>query len=127
MEMSSTCNGIKIRALNQDCNRIAVKSSVQTSWNLPYKAFRFSKPAESEVGIAKDELLVIAFQDGSGEAVCEIEPLGDKAGTLIAQSSRNATRTLRVGSRYRYALQPGESIIMRSANIVYADGTRERR
>src|SRR5271166_1473103 len=124
---SALCNGIKVRTLNPDCNRIAVKSSVQTSWMMTYKPHVFSRPKEYEIGIDKNELLVIAFQDGSGGAVIEVEPLGDKAGTLIAQSSRNATRTLRVGGKYRYELAPGESVIMRGSNIIYADGTREKR
>lgn len=116
----SECNGIKLRALNPDCNRIAIKSSVQTSWMVSYKKYsHFSKPAEYEIGFNKDELLVLSFQDGSGSAAIEILPLGDKVGTIIAQSSRNATRTLRVGGKYRYELQPGESVILRGSKIVY--------
>ena len=127
MELAQSCNGVKVRTLNPDCNRIAVKSNVQTSWMMTYKKHVFSRPQEYEIGIDKNELLVIAFQDGSGGAAIEIEPLGDKAGTMIAQSSRNATKTLRVGTKYRFELKPGESVIMRSSNIVYADGSREKR
>jgi hypothetical protein len=113
------CNGFKLRLLNPDCNRIAVKSSVQTSWMPTYKKHVFSKPQEYEVGFDRDELVVIGFQDGSGEAVIEIVPLGDKVGTIICQSSRNATRVLRVGSKYRYTLEPGEQLVMRGKNIIY--------
>lgn len=115
----SDCNGFKLRALNPDCNRIAVKSSIQTSWMMTYKKHVFSKPTEYEVGFDKNELIVISFQDGSGGAVVEIEPLGEKVGTIIAQSSRNATRTLRVGSTYRYEMSPGESIVIRGAKIAH--------
>jgi len=113
------CNGFKLRALNPDCNRIAVKSSVQTSWMVTYKPFIVSKPKEYEIGFDRDELIVIAFQDGSGHAHIEIVPLGDKVGTIIAQSSRNATKVLRVGTKYRFDLAPGEQIIFRSNALVY--------
>ena len=126
--MEQICNGIKVRALNPDCTRIAVKSSAQSSWMMGYKRYSMiSKPAEYEIGIAKNELLVLSFQDGSGGAAIEVEPLGDKAGTLVYTSNRNQRKTLRVGSKYRFEMKPGESIIMRSSEIRYADGTYEKR
>lgn len=115
----SECNGFKLRALNQDCNRIAVKSSVQTTWAMTFKSGVFSKPKQYDVGFDKNELIVISFQDGSGAAEIEITPLGEKVGTIIAQSSRGPTKTLRVGGRYNYTLQPGESIVIRGARIIY--------
>lgn len=113
------CNGFKLKVLNQDCNRIAVKSSVQTSWNPTYKTSLLSRAKEYDIAIDKDELVVISFQDGSGCAEIELKPLGDKVGTLIAQSSRNATKTLRVGGNYKFQLQPGESLVIRGSRIVY--------
>ncbi len=115
------CNGFKLRTLNQDCNRLAIKSNVQTSWNPSYKGHRFARNKEYEIGFDRDELIVIAFQDGSGGASIEIQPLGDKVGTIIAQSSRDATKVLRVGSKYRFDLAPGEQIIFRSKAIHYPD------
>lgn len=113
------CNGIKVRPLNQDCNRIAVKSSVQTTWMMTYKKRVLAKPESYDIAMDRDELLVLSFQDGSGGAEIEIEPLGDRVGTLIAQSSRGPTRTLRVGQKYPIALSPGESIVLRGSNIVH--------
>jgi len=114
------CNGFQLRPLNPDCNRIAVKSSAQTSWCPTFKKHIFSKPEEYEVGFTTNELIVMTYQDYlSGEAAFDIVPLGDAAGTIIAQSSRNATRVLRVGTKYRYTLEPGESLIFRSANLRY--------
>jgi hypothetical protein len=113
------CNGFKMRTLNADCNRLAVKSNCQTSWNPTYKTRILARPKEYEIGFNRDELIVITFQDGSGNAEFEITPLGEKVGTIIAQSSRNATRTLRVGTTYRYDLEPGESLVFRSHVIRY--------
>src|SRR5271154_7085632 len=103
--MSQT-NGFKLRCLNQDCNRVAVKSTHQTSWNPTYKKHVFSKPGEYEVGIHQNELAVITFQDGSGGAEIEITPLGDRVGTLLMQSSRNAHKVLRVNTKYKFKLAP---------------------
>lgn len=115
----SECNGFKLRACNQDCNRIAVKSSVQSTWMMTYKTRLLAKPKEYEVGLMKNELLVLSFQDGSGQAEIEITPLGERVGTLIMQSSRNTSRVLRVGTPHRFHLKPGESITLRNHNIVH--------
>jgi hypothetical protein len=113
------CNGFKLRGLNQDCNRIAVKSTHQSTWAMPYKSHVFSRPKEHDVAIHRNELAVLTFQDGSGCAEIEVIPLGDKVGTLLMQSSRNARRTLRVGAKYRFTLQPGESVTFRNHTIIH--------
>jgi len=117
------CNGIKLRGLNQDCTRIAVKSTHQSSWQMPYKNHRFARPIEHDVAMHQNEIIVLSFQDGSGAAEIEVTPLGAKVGTLLAQSSRNAHKTLRVGQKYRFLLQPGESFIFRNSTITHP--TRE--
>lgn len=116
--MSDT-NGLKVTPLNSDCSRVAVKSSIASSWMLGYKPPGHARPKAQEIAVSKDELLVIAFQDGSGSAEVQIEPLGDRAGTIIMQSSRGPTMVLRVGGKYRRALAPGESLVFRSRRIVY--------
>jgi hypothetical protein len=115
----SVCNGFKLRGLNQDCTRIAVKSTHQSSWQMPYKATVFSRPKEHDVAMHVNELAVLSFQDGSGHAEIEITPLGDKVGTMLMQSSRNARQTLRVGMKYRFRLQPGESVTLRNQTIMH--------
>jgi hypothetical protein len=115
----SECNGFKLRGLNSDCNRIAVKSTHQSSWQMPYKSHIFSRPKEHDVAIHKNELVVLSFQDGSGQAEVEITPLGDKVGTLLMQSSRNARQTLRVGAKYRFVFKPGESITFRNHTMIH--------
>ena len=115
----SQCNGLKLTPLNQDCNRIAVKSSVATSWQMTFKSRAKGALQSQEVGFDKDELLVISFQDGSGNAELEIEPLGDKAGTIIMQDSRGPTLVMRVGKRYKHVFPPGASLVFRSRRIVY--------
>ena len=113
------CNGFKLKGLNQDCNRIAVKSTHQSTWMMPYKAPVFSRPKEYDVAIHRNELVVLTFQDGSGCAEVEITPLGDHVGTLLMQSSRNVRQTLRVGAKYRYSLKPGESVTFRNHTMIH--------
>lgn len=106
-------NGFKIRGLNPDSDRISVQSNVQSTWMLPYR--RFGLPLWKEVGMTRDELIILKCQ--GGEAAIELEPLGDRAGTIVAQSSRYATKTLRVGQRYKFELERGEALVLRSTNI----------
>lgn len=118
----SSCNGFKIRGLNQDANRVSIQSNVQSTWQLTYKKIGRKEPPYNEVGMAKNELIVIKCQDGAGYAVIEIVPLGDAVGTLIAESSRKDTKTLRVGSKYQFELDPGETRILRTSTIVHPQG-----
>jgi hypothetical protein len=118
------CNGFKLMGLNQDCNRIAVKSTHQSTWAMPYKSHVFSRPKEHDIAIHQNELIVMTFQDGSGSAEVEITPLGSKVGTLLMQSSRNVRKTLRVGAKYRFTLKPGESLTFRNHTIAHPTDDR---
>lgn len=116
---SAQCNGFEFRGLNPAINRVSVKSNVQTTWSPTYKTPGSKNPKKYEIGMLRDELVVMKCEDGAESAEIEIKPLGDAAGTLIAESSRGATKTLRVGSKYRWVLKPGEALIFRSSRIVY--------
>ena len=117
--MSAVCNGFKFRGLNPAVNRVSVKSNVQTTWSPTYKTPGTKRPKEYEIGMLRDELVVMKCEDGAETAELEITPLGDAAGTLIAESSRDVTKTLRVGSKYRWILRPGEALIFRCSRIVF--------
>ena len=112
-------NGFKIRGLNQASNRVSIQSSVQTTFMLTRRKFGGLLPKWFEVGMTKDELVIVKCQDGADSAEIEIIALGDAAGTLIAQSSRHATRTLRVGTSQTWELEPGESLVVRGTNITH--------
>lgn len=118
----STCNGFKLRGLNQAFNRVSIKSNVQTTWNPTYKSIGAKKPKEHEVAMTRDELIIMKCEDGSEHAVIEIIPLGDAAGTMIVESSRKETKTLRVGGKYRWELDPGEALVCRTSAIMHPNG-----
>jgi hypothetical protein len=122
--MYALCNGIQLVTRNADCNRLAIKSSVQTSWNPTYKTRSSAASKKYEIGIGRNEILVISLQDPSGHAIFDLKPLGDKAGALVAQGDTMGTKTLRVGTNYRYELKGDRSIILRSTEITFRDGTR---
>ena len=75
------------------------------------------KAVEHEVTIMRDELVILKCEDGSDFPAIEIKPLGDKAGTMIVQSSRRGHRYLRVGTWYRWELDPGEALVCRTSEI----------
>lgn len=112
-------NGFRIRGLNQAANRISIQSSAQDTFMLTRRKWAGLLPKWHEVAQAQNELIVIKCQDGADIAEIEIEPLGDRVGCMIADSSRRAARTLRVGSTYVFELAPGEALVLKSEKIVY--------
>jgi hypothetical protein len=122
------CNGFKVRGLNQAAGRVSVKSNAQSTWMLTYKRPGKKEPIWHEVAQAQNELTILKCEDGAEGAIIEVSPLGDKAGTMIAESSRahcggkHLTRTLRVGSKYVWELDPGESLICRTQMMVHPKG-----
>lgn len=115
-------NGFRIRGLNQDSNRVSIQSNVQDTWMLTRRKFAGLINKWYDVAMTRDEIIVIKCQDGASFAEIEIEPLGDRAGVMIAQSSRRSTKSLRVNEVYQFTLEPGEALVLRSQNIVYPTG-----
>lgn len=104
-------NGFKIRGLNSDCDRLAVQSSEQTTWLLGRKRGGKGAPQWHDVGISKNEIIVLRPYGGSPEV--EIRAEGDRAGLLILEQSRGPTRSLRVGQRRVIQLDRDEALVIR--------------
>jgi hypothetical protein len=115
--MTERANGFRIRGLNADCDRLAVQSSEQTTWLLGRQRGGKGRAQWHEVGICKNELIVLRPYGGC--PTVEIEALGDKAGLLILQQSRGPTRSLRVGSKRTVELDRDESLVIRCEWISY--------
>lgn len=111
------CNGFRIRGLNSDCDRLAVQSSEQTTWLLGRKRGGMGRPQWHDVGIARNELIVLRPYGGC--PVVEIRAEGDRAGLLILQQARGATRSLRVGQSRIVELDRDEALIIRCEWIQY--------
>lgn len=111
------CNGFKLRGLNADCDRLAVQSSEQTTWLLGRQRGGKGVPQWQDVGIGRNEIIVLRPYGGS--PVVEIKAEGDKAGLLILQQARGPTRALRVGQRRTIELDRDESLVIRCEWISY--------
>lgn len=112
-------NGFRIRGLNGDANRVSIQSSEQSTFMLTRRKWGGLLPKWHDVAQSQNELIVVKCQDGAASAEFEIEPLGDKVGVMIAQFSRRGSRSLRVGQRYVFTLEPGESLVLKSELIQY--------
>lgn len=111
------CNGFKIRGLNADCDRLAVQSSEQTTWLLGRKRGGLGLPQWHDVGIQRNELVVL--RPYGGAPVVEIRAEGDKAGILVLQAARGATCCLRVGQKRVFELDRDEALVIRCEWIAY--------
>jgi hypothetical protein len=112
MHDNSRTNGFRIRTLNQDCDRLAVQSTVQTTWFCSYKG-QGKRGVVHEVGIAQKELVIL--RPYQGKPVFELEGLGGDHGVLIVQEAAGSTRTLRNGQKVRYECTG--SIVIKTENF----------
>jgi len=114
------CNGVKIRGLNQDSDRVSVQSSLQSTWMLTRRRHAWQVPIAHDVGIAPRELLVVKGQE-SAQPELELAPQGSSEAILIVQSSRHGTRVLRCGTKHVYRLARGETLLLRTAAMANAN------
>lgn len=90
-------NGFRIRTLNQDCDRLAVQSSLSSTWFCSFRSRMRLLAKTHDVGIAKQELIVM--RPYQGKPVIELEGLGGPYGILIVQRANGGTTVLRNGQR----------------------------
>lgn len=102
MPDDSRTNGFAIRTLNQDCDRLAVQSSVQTTWFCRYKGTEGKKPQKHEVGITQREIVVLRPYQGKPEI--ELQGLGGPHGVLLVDRANGGSVVLRNGQRHRFEL-----------------------
>lgn len=94
---NSRTNGFKIRTLNADCDRLAVQSSLQSTWFCSFRSRTRLLAKVHEIGIAQTELVVL--RPYRGKPVIEIEALGGPHGVLILDRANGGTKVLRNGQR----------------------------
>lgn len=116
------CNGVKIKALNQDAGHVAVQSSAETTFMLIRRRWGISRAQAMEKAIGPNEVVHIKAQDDSSAPEIEITPLGNSDATLVCQSNRKGSKTLRVGKPYIFAMQPGEALVLMSPYIRHPIG-----
>ena len=111
MDQSRT-NGFRIRTLNADCDRLAVQSSVQSTWFCTYHGGMRGKllPKKHEVGLAQNELVIL--RPYQGKPVFELEGLGGPHGVLIVERASGGTRTLRNGQKV--VIETVEAVVIKT-------------
>src|SRR6185312_704115 len=67
-------NGIRIRGLDGDVDRVSVQSTEQDSHLLTRRRWKFLPVKWTDVSIGRDELIVLKCNDGT--AVIEVKHLG---------------------------------------------------
>lgn len=119
-------NGFRIRTLNQDCDRLAVQSNIQTTWFCSYNGgfLRRLLPKYHEVGIAQNELIVLRPYRGKPEF--ELEGLGGPYGVLIVQAANGGTSVLRNWQRMRFECD--SALVIKTEHFMPpgTDGTQHR-
>ncbi len=121
-DMEALCNGFKICGLNADADRVAVQSSFQSTWLLGRGARHDRRSGRwvkrwQEVAILRDEIIVLRPYGGAPEL--EIVPLGGACGALIVEATRGATRIVRVGQHYPFALDRDEAAVVKTERVTY--------
>lgn len=111
MTDNARTNGFQIRTLNQDCDRLAVQSSLQSTWFCTYRG-RFL-PKKHEVGIAQSELIVL--RPYQGKPIIEIMGLGGPHGVLRLDFANGGSRTLRNGQRQIFELEA--ALVVKTENF----------
>jgi hypothetical protein len=95
-------NGFRIHTLNQDCDRLAVQSSLAATWFCSFRSRLGWLAKTHEVGIAQSELVVL--RPYQGKPVVELEGLGGPYGVLVVDRANGGTVVLRNGQRQKFEL-----------------------
>lgn len=109
-------NGVRIRGLSGDVSNVSVQSNITRTWALLGKKWAGLRWKSHDVGMERDELLVLKCQGG---ACClEIEGLGGEHGSIIIQEDVSRMRLMR-GQRRQFSLHQGMSLVLTTEKIVH--------
>lgn len=110
---NSRTNGFRVRTLNADCDRLAVQSSLASTWFCTFRSRMRFLAWSREVGIAQNELVVM--RPYQGKPVIELEGLGGPHGVLIVDRANGGTRVLRNGQRETFELDA--ALVIKTENF----------
>jgi hypothetical protein len=109
-------NGIRIRGLSGDVSNVSVQSSAVSTWALLGKKWAGLRWREHDVGLERDEVLVLKCQ--GGDCKLQIEGLGGPYGDTMIQQDVSRTRLCR-GQRLDFSLHQGMSLVLTTQKIVH--------
>lgn len=116
--MGPVCSGFKVRGLNSDCDRLAIQSTLQTTWALGRRRWAFLPAKTHDVALGQSELKVLRAYEGACPEF-ELEPQGEVGAMLLVELTRqHKTIGIRVGDRKRFELAPDESVVVRVERLM---------
>lgn len=110
-------NGLRIRGIDQDTDRVSVQSSEQDSHLLARRRWRFLPAKWTEVSIGRDELIVLKCNEGT--AVIEIKSLGGAHGDLLIDERGERRHRLREGQVLRLTLERNKAVFLKTSEMLY--------
>lgn len=113
-------NGLRIRGLEGDVDRVSVQSTEQDSYLLTRRRWKFLPAKWTEVSIGRDELIVLKCNDGS--SVIEVKHLGGPHGDLIVDERGERRHRLRDGQVLKLHLRRNQAVFLKSQDIRYPLG-----
>lgn len=113
-------NGLKLRGLTGDVDRVSVQSSESPSHLLTRRRWKMLPAKWTEVSIGRDELAVLKCNDG--EAVLELKSLGGAHGELIVDLGDERRLRMKEGQTVRLELPRNRAVFLRCQDLRYPRG-----
>lgn len=113
-------NGLKIRGLYGDVDRVSVQSTEQDSHLLTRRRWNFLPAKWTEVSMSRDELVVLKCNDGA--AVIDIKHLGGVHGDLLVDESGERRHRVRDGEVVRIRLERNRAVFLKCQDMRYPLG-----
>lgn len=108
-------NGLKIRGIDQDTDRVSVQSTGQDSHLLSRRRWAFLPARWTQVSIGRDELVVLKCNEGT--AVVELKHLGGPHGDLLVDEKGERRHRLRDGQVLRLALERNRAVFLQTQDM----------
>jgi len=115
--------GLRLRALDQDADRVSVQSSHQSSHLLTRRKFPVLPAKWTPVTIERDELLVLKCNHGT--TAIDVKHVGGSDGAVILDDCGQKT-ILREGSVVRMRLRRDSAIFLRTQSYTPPSGKGAR-
>ncbi len=110
-------NGLRIRGIDADADRVSVQSSEQDSHLITRRRWSFLPAKWTDVSIGRDELIVLKCNDG--DAVIEIKHVGGPHGDLMLDEGGERRSRLREGQVQRVLLERNKAVFLRCQDLRY--------
>jgi hypothetical protein len=107
-------NGLKIRGVSGDVDKVAVQSSEQSSHLLTRRRWSFLPLKWTEVTLLRDEVMALTCNDG--EAVVELKNLGGPHGEIIFDDAGRRV-AIREGSVERLHLKRNQAVVVHTRSL----------